>query len=156
VNFHEGWQGSFDSTPPKIQFTVVVEPLQFAELLKLAETSPGATKVDIRIEGLKFDWEPDGSHLVWDTSEVGTHRPLSSFSITVERFWTTESAIREESDRRFKSELEESPDPEDRKLADKLGIVRAADPIESLLKHCRTLLALIVAVGGIIAWKLTV
>ena len=149
ASFYPERQGSLDYTPAGLQFDMVAEPHLFAEMLRSTKHSPGGATLNLSLEGLDYGWEPDASHLIWKLAE-GTRdrRPVTSFSYRVERFWTTEGAIRRVNDRKVNDEMADSPDPEVRKLAEVLTEQGPAATI-ALLKECRALLIAILIVGVI-------
>lgn len=142
----------FDAEPPNLALSIVVEPHVFAEMLRIRVTNPGAATIHAHIEGLEFGWEPDGSHQIWkldDASdcESGTRRRITSFWYGVETFWTSESAIRNEANRQTNAWLADSPNPEDRKLAETAPVPERLDPVAKLLNQCRALLWAILGLG---------
>jgi hypothetical protein len=153
VSFYPERHGSFNSDAAKLVFTVVVEPQILADMVQATQQSPGGATLSIGIEGLEHGWEPDASHQIWTLKEGGKDKhPITTFGYSVERFWTSESAIRDEKDRKLSADLADSPDPEARKLA-ALSKAENRDPLTVLLKECRTLLLaiLLVAVAAVVA-----
>jgi hypothetical protein len=156
ADFFPERESDFDFTPAKLILTVLVEPHIFAEMLRLRLTAPGGTTLDADIEGLQFGWEPDGSHQIWKLDdltdcELGTRRRITHFCWNTETFWTSEKSIMEEGDRQTNALLANSSNPEDRKLAASLQTSEKDDPIVQLLRHCRTILLLIL-VSAILAF----
>ena len=133
ASFYKEREGSFDYDPPQLVFTVVVEPDQFAEMLRTVQSGPGAVVINIGIEHLRFGWEPDGSHLIWGLDETDPKRPISTFSYNAERFWTSEQAIGDERERKLNAELADSPDPDARKLAAISAASQTPDPLVTVL-----------------------
>ena len=134
----------FDFSRASLSCWVVVEPDVFAEMLQVRAVAPGAATLDVGIEGLEYTVLPDG--LIWklgDTdNKLERRREISRFGYNVETFWTSEGAIQEQESRKTDAWLLDSPDPERRKLVDKVQ-----DPVAELLKHCRLLLWLILSLG---------
>ena len=149
ANFYPERPGGLDYTPAGLQFTIVAEPHLFAEMLRSAKHSPGGAVLNLGVDDLEYEWEPDASHMIWKVAE-GTRdqRPITSFHYRVDRFWTTEGAIRRENDRKLNDEIADSPDPEVRKLAEPMNEQGPAATV-ALLKDCRALLIAILIVGVI-------
>ena len=138
-------QGDFDFSPASLAISVVVGPKVFDEMLRMRVTELGAATLYLDIQGLEFGWEPDGTHQIWkldDASDCGvtTRRRITSFWYNVETFRTSESALRDELERRFNAELAESSNPEDKKLAVNLQAPRKPDPVSKLLAQIRLVL----------------
>lgn len=53
-----------------LELGIVVEPHVPDEMLRATATEAGAATLHAKIEGLKFGWEPDGSHVFWDLKDV--------------------------------------------------------------------------------------
>lgn len=148
ASFYPERLGTMDSAPARLYFTVVVESHIFAEMVRSVQQSPAGATINIGLEGLEYGWDPDASHLIWKLDGDGEdQRPITSLSYRVDRFWTSESAIREENDRQDNAELVDSPDPEARKLAAMSEADKLPDPLNVLLKQCRSLLLAILVVG---------
>jgi hypothetical protein len=101
---------------------------------------------------MRFGWEPDGSHQIWDLrdtsdSELGQRRRITGFWINIETFWTHEKAISDARDARQHTLRAHSPDERDRKLIADLAPEKKPDPALRLLRHCRTLLILLVGLA---------
>jgi hypothetical protein len=144
ASFYPEHTSHSDFIPANLSCWVVVEPAAFAEMLRVNSVAPGAATLSLGIEGLEYSRVPDG--LIWklgNTSDkLDRRREISSFGYTADTFWTSEGAIHEQESRKTDAWLLDSPDPEERKLVDKVQ-----DPVAELLKHCRMLLWWIFCVG---------
>lgn len=152
ANFYPERHGSLDFDPAQLFFDVVVEPQLFAEMVRTEEHGPGGATLSIGLEGLEFGWEPDASHLIWELegdAKATDRRPITSFGYHVERFCTSEAAIKEEADKRLNAELADSPDPKARELAAQSAADRPPDPMMELLKQCRLALWVLVALAAV-------
>lgn len=158
AHFSPAWESrsGLDSVAAHFYLEIVVEPHVFDEMLRVAPAGAGAATLESKIEGLKFALDPDGSF--WDLnddSDCGDaeRRRVTSFAYTVATFWTSEGDVRRAGERRFSAELADSPDPEDRKLAADLQPPEEVDPLQHLLRQCRTLL---LAILGLVMLALVV
>lgn len=138
-----------EGEPSTLTINVVVESDMLQRMMSLNIAEPGAATLHTKIEGLEFGWEPDGSHQIWDLNdesdcEYGFRRRVTSFWFNADTFATTEQAIHDAEQRRLNEWLAASPDPEDRKLA---AANPPADPVASLLRHCRALLVALLVLG---------
>lgn len=152
AQFFKERAGHIDSSPPALSILIVVKPEIFNEMASVKIHSAAVATLQIEIEGLEFGWEPDGSHRTWNLEdasdcEMGARRRVSSFSCSVETFWTTEGAIQAEEDRKMNAILRESPDRENRKLAAPLQGLDGGGDVARLLGHCRAALLALLAVG---------
>ena len=151
ASFHPERTGHFDFSRASLSCWVVIEPAAFAEMLRVSAAAPGAATLNVGIEGLEYTRVPDG--LIWKLSDthdkLDRRREISSFGYTAETFWTSERAIHEQESRKTDAWLLDSPDPEERKLVDKVP-----DPVAELLKHCRLLLWLILCLGVVALFRL--
>jgi hypothetical protein len=150
ANFYTERDGRLGESgePAKLYFTVIVEPELFAEIARTTQELPGVATINLGIQDLEYGWEPDGSHLIWKLEESKDRRPITSFSYSVEGFWTSERAISNEGDRRFNAALADSPHSEDQKLAEVNAAEKAEqDNVMVLLKQCRSLLVAILLLG---------
>jgi hypothetical protein len=149
-----------DDDAATLVMQLVIEPHVFDEMLRLQISEAGAATIYMSIDGLDFGWEPDGSHQVWDLNDKtdngkGNRRRITDFSYRVATFQTTEGEIARVEDRRSRTFLAESPDPEDRKLAAADPPPEKADPVRDLLKQCRMLLIAILGVGILVLVRLS-
>ena len=144
ASFYPEHTSHSDFSPANLSCWVVIEPAAFAEMLRVRTAAPGAATLNVGIEGLEYTRVPDG--LIWKLGntddKLERRREISSFGYTAETFWTSEGAIHEQESRKTDAWLLDSPDPEERKLVDKVP-----DPVAELLKHCRLLLCLIFWLG---------
>lgn len=144
ASFYREHTSHSDFSPASLSCWVVIEPAAFAEMLRVRAAAPGAATLDVSIAGLEYTVRPDG--MIWKLSDtddkLGQRREISRFGYSVETFWTSEGAIHEQENRKTDAWLLDSPDPEQRKLVDKVQ-----DPVAELLKHCRLLLWLILCLG---------
>lgn len=153
ASFYDERKGSIDYTPASLQFSLIVEPDQFAAMLDVFQGSAGATTLNVGLDKLEFGWEPDGSHLIWK-AEKNDKCPITSFSYHVERFWTTEGAIRQAREKQSHAELADSPDPEHRKLAASVAREEVPDATTALLKQFRSILVAILVVVALAVFRL--
>lgn len=144
ASFYREHTSHSDFSPASLSCWVVIEPAAFAEMLRVRAAAPGAATLDVSIEGLEYTVRPDG--MIWKLSntenKLGQRREISRFGYIAETFWTSEGAIHEQESRKTDAWLLDSPDPEERKLVDKIP-----DPVVELLKHCRLMLCLILCLG---------
>ena len=152
ATFYPERSGSLYHDAANLHFLVVVSQQLFTEMLRMPLDGPGAATLNVGLTGIEYGW--DSSHNVWKLDDSDSlapaRRPITTFSFSVERFWTTESAISDVADRRTSAELAESPDPKHRKLAaidEKERARQNPDPIADLLRQCRLLLLLILGLG---------
>lgn len=157
ATFSPARDDAFEDVPAKIFIVVTVDSARFAELRAISIHTAGTATISVDIDGLKYGWEPDGSHQIWNLDDVeglGRPRLVKGFSIGVETFWCDEGAIRTEEDRRLNLELAQSPDESDRKLAETLAKeAHKPDPLERLLNQCRLLLIVLVALAGLALFR---
>jgi hypothetical protein len=152
ADFFAEREDSFDFRPAALAISIIVEPKLFEEMSRVEIAEPGMATLYVKIEGLDFGWEPEGSHLIWkldDTSdcELAMRRRITNFWLNVETFRTSESAIRGDAESRMNAELAESPNPEDRKLAANLQGPERPDPVANLLGQIRSALWVIAGLG---------
>jgi hypothetical protein len=152
-SFHKERDDMLDPTPPLLDFNVIVEPEIFEAMSRTQIDEPGSATLGLGIEGLEFGREPDGSHQVWkldDDSDCGlaNRRRITHFYFAVDTFSTTEGAIQEADDRRTNALLAESPNPDDRKLAE-LNRPAVDDRVPNMLGQCRWLLLALLVVAAI-------
>lgn len=153
ASFSAEHRGTLDYSPPSLTIVVLVDRVVFDEMLRVDLSAPNTVSLHVRIEGLEYGWEPDGSHQIWkldDTSdcELGTRRRITSFWCDVETFWTSETAIQDAENFRANAELADSSDPENRKLAAKLQEEEGPyDPVVKLLGQIKKLVLGILALG---------
>lgn len=157
ASFFPARNDAFDNDPAKVFISITVDSQRFAELRSMTIPAAGAATISVDIDELEYGWEPDGSHKIWKLDgEGGRGRPqlVKGFNINIETFWCDEGAIRAETDRRLNSQLAQSPDESDRKLAETL--VKEAykpDPLERLLNQCRLLLIVLVALAALALFR---
>ena len=160
AQFEKEYEDSLEPQPAQLTVQVAVAPEVFEVMAALRIDRPGSAKLQTRIEGLDYSWEPDGKHLTWNLSDEANtgnakRRRVSSFGLDVETFWTSEGAIRESVDEQDNAWLADSPNPEDRKLASPLQPEKT-DTVISLLNQCRLLLLALLILGGLTLIKIAV
>lgn len=152
----EGRLGDFDQSASLVMH-LFADAQTIHEMLRLAIPGPGSATLQVSIEGLGgrgFDI----SHNTWDLEDDtdcgrGRRRRITSFAYEVEQFQATEGDIWGAEQERMNKQLAESADPNDRKLA-ALGPIKP-DPLRDLLKQCRNLLLIILALGLGIFWTIS-
>ena len=160
ADFLEERQRDFETTPAALYLTIAVAPELLERMLALRANQPGDVTFNAWIEGLEYGWEPDGSHQIWKLDDdrdagFGMRRRITSYDFKVETFWCSEDSIRKAADRKFNERLSDSPNPEDRELAASLRKQITTDNIPQLLRHCRTILILLLIVGALILLRIT-
>lgn len=144
IHFFKEMDHDFTPAPAELAMYVAVDPEIFEAIAQAKIEGPGAATITLRVEGLGYGWAPDGSHKTWEMEKTMSGEraelPITDFHFSVERFWTTEQAIRNEADRKLHLEMAESPNEKDREHAATM-MAASPDPTTALLLQCRKLLS---------------
>lgn len=136
--------------------TATLSIVLFADETRLAQLmaqvdciDAGAIAADVWIDGLKFGL-PDEE--IWESrGDYGTQfLPIRQFSIEVAKLRTTRQAIRDKRDNLLNEQLADSDEADERKMgrawireAAQQAAEQRIEPSLVILRHCRTLLALL-------------
>lgn len=87
VRFYDASDDEFGhySSPAKIYFRVFVEEKDFENIRDAVIAGVSVAYITCSLDGMDFDWEPDGSHQLWKLKEGKTsvsHTSLTDVAIT--------------------------------------------------------------------------
>jgi hypothetical protein len=66
--YFEGHADNFSSVPPTLIFQVYIGEAQMRVLLEFAQHGRFPREISIDVEGVEYDWQPDGSGTKWDNA----------------------------------------------------------------------------------------
>lgn len=140
-----------DDGEPTLSFVLFVDEARLASLLTQAEgLSAGSIAIEVWIDGLKFGLPDEQIWELGDPDRKSQYLPVRHYSIEVAKLRTTRRAISDARDMIGNSELADSDDAEERKLgtawmkdASRDAADQSREPSLAILRHCRSLLALL-------------